>query len=139
MTLFTSVDFADSSCNSLNAKRGLIYLAASLVCAVFGAIYEAFGHGVYSYCMIYAFMFPLAGGALPFYIMAFAGKKSPPRFAVNLYGAGIATLTVGSLLKGVLELYGTTNSLVNVYRVAGTVLVAAGAVLFAIRRCTGKP
>ena len=40
------------------------YAAASLFCALFGAVYELFSHEVYSYSMIYAFIIPLAGGAL---------------------------------------------------------------------------
>ena len=48
------------------AKTGFIYLLLALVLALFGAVYEVFSHGVYSYYMLYAFAFPLAGGALPF-------------------------------------------------------------------------
>ena len=41
------------------------YLLAAVCCAAFGAIYECFSHGVYSYYMTYAFMIPLLAGALP--------------------------------------------------------------------------
>ena len=51
-----------------NGRFGLplgAYLTASVFCALFGAVYELFSHGVYSYWMIYAFAFPLLLGAIP--------------------------------------------------------------------------
>ena len=38
------------------------------------------------------------------------------------------TLTAGSLLKGVLDIYGTTNRLLLVYPAAAAVILAAAAV-----------
>ncbi len=112
-------------------KTALRYLAASIVCALFGAVYEEFSYGVYSYYMIYAFAIPLAGGALPFLSLAVAGNGRYPGFAARgLYHAGIAALTVGSVVQGILEIYGTTNRLVIVYGVAGIGLAAAGTALF---------
>lgn len=49
-------------------------LAATLFFAFFGAVYEAFGHGVYSYFMIYAFAFPLLMGVLPAVMQLIRGK-----------------------------------------------------------------
>ena len=43
-----------------------VYLAVSAFCAVFGEVYEHFSHNVYSAYMVFAFAFPLAGGALLF-------------------------------------------------------------------------
>ena len=40
----------------------LIDLIATVGCALFGAVYERFSHGVYSYWMLYTFAFPLALG-----------------------------------------------------------------------------
>ena len=103
------------------------YLLISLICALFGAIYEFFSHGVYSYHMIYAFAFPLAGGVLPFLLIAAGDIRIFPGWPARcLHHAGIATLTVGSLLRGALEIYGTTNALLKIYPLAGAVLIAAG-------------
>lgn len=52
------------------ARAGFFYLAVTLVCAAFGAVYEIFSHGVYSYFMLYAFAFPLCGGVLPCFLFA---------------------------------------------------------------------
>ena len=45
------------------------YLVATVVTVAFGAVYEWFSFGVYSYYMIYAFAVPLLGGVLPYYLM----------------------------------------------------------------------
>lgn len=119
-------------------RTGLVYLSAALFCALFGAIYEHFSHGVYSGFMIYAFVFPLAFGALPFFAMAITGRRFPRRLPFNLYNAGIATLTVGSIFRGVLDIYGTTNSLITVYWVFGTGLTLIGAVLYLFGQGKGR-
>ena len=53
------------------AKTGFVYLFISLLCILFGAVYEYYSHEVYSYFMLYAFVIPLAGGALPFFCNGF--------------------------------------------------------------------
>ena len=84
------------------------YIRISLFIALFGAIYELFSHEVYSYHMIYAFVIPLAGGALPFLLIAMGrAKRYPGKISRSLYHAGIATLTVGSIMSGILTIYGT--------------------------------
>lgn len=98
----------------------------SIICAAFGAIYELFSHEVYSYFMLYAFLFPLIGGTLPFFVLACSRVRLPDAIACKLYHAGIAALTVGSLFTGVLEIYGTTNRLTAVYWIVGAGLVVCG-------------
>ena len=110
----------------------MIDLIAALFCALFGAVYEAFGHGVYSYGMLYAFAFPLALGVLPLYLIESLRAPYPGKALRNLWHAGIAALTVGSIITGVLEIYGTTNPLTVVYRILGAAFLAAGAVGYAV-------
>ncbi len=105
------------------AKTGFVYLFISLFCVLFGVVYEYFSHEVYSYYMLYAFVFPLVGGVLPFFVFSFFTKRLPGRIACNLYHSGIAALTIGSIFEGVLEIYGTTNRLVLVYWVLGAVFL----------------
>lgn len=114
------------------AKTGDIYFLVSLFCVLFGAVYEYFSHEVYSAYMIYAFAFPLAGGALPFLSLSrFACRKLPDRRSCSLYHCGIATLTLGSIIAGVLEIYGTTNDLLSAYWYVGFGLAAAGVLVYA--------
>lgn len=113
------------------ARTAFVYLLVSLFLILFGAVYEVFSHGVYSYFMIYAFAFPLAGGVLPFSVMHMRGiKKYPPHHARFLYHSGIATLTVGSLIRGVLDIYGTTNTLTEYYWYIGIALTAADVITY---------
>ena len=101
------------------------YLLSALFCALFGAVYELFSHEVYSCFMICAFLLPLLLGAIPFFLLRMRGKPFPGR-AADLIHAGVAALTVGSVLQGVLEIYGTTNPLVKAFWLIGAGLLLIG-------------
>ena len=111
------------------SKTAFVYLLVALFFVLFGAVYEIYSHEVYSYYMLYAFAFPLIGGTLVFNILSFLKLlKYPNAIARNLYHSGIATLTVGSVVQGVLEIYGTTNALSDYYWSVGIVLIVIGVV-----------
>ena len=118
-------------------KTGMIYLAASLIIAAAAAVYGLFSHGVYSYWMTYAFMVPLLLGAMPHLISALKGETRISGI-IGKYLSGdtqiavIAALTAGSLLKGALDIYGTTNRLLFAYPVIA-VLTVIGAVILSKR------
>ena len=97
------------------------YLLVTVLCAVFGAVYEAFSHGVYAFGMLYAFAIPLLGGVLPALLLARYGRALPSDTAVQLWHFGISALTVGTLFSGALEIYGTTSRFTAVYWLAGGV------------------
>ena len=113
-------------------KLILIDLIASLFCALFGAVYEAYSHGVYSYAMIYAFAYPLALGVLPMYLIGILRATYPPKTLRCAYHAGIAALTVGGIVKGALEIYGTAHPLSIVYPILGAVLCGGSAIAYLI-------
>lgn len=99
---------------------------AALLIAMAGRIYEQFSHGVYSDFMLYAFLFPLAGGALPYLLLFLYPLKQPlTQQELRLHSASIATFTVGSVITGILDIYGTTNHLTGLYWLAGGSLLAA--------------
>ncbi|MCR5010279.1 MAG: hypothetical protein K6A91_05010 [Clostridia bacterium] len=106
------------------------YLAASVICAAIGLIYELFSHGVWSTYMVLGWVFPLVLGALPNFLIWLTKAKEPGTAAENVYACGIATFTVGCMLKGVLEIFGTTSHLLKVYPIAGTALTAIGAIIY---------
>ena len=107
-------------------KISFVYFLIGLFCAFFGAVYEMFSHEVYSFYMIYAFAFPLIGGTLPFWVLARLPRFGyPGAVARTLYHSGIATLTVGSIVRGVLDIYGTTNVLSGYYFKAGGLFMVA--------------
>ena len=110
------------------------YVAAVIGTALFAVIYEMFSHQVYSGYMILAFLFPLLGGVIPFSVFAFVRKRTPGIQSRCLYGSGIATLTAGSIFKGILEIYGTTSRFCIVYWYAGGCLISAGILLWILER-----
>ena len=122
-------------------RKGMRYLTASLIIAAAAAVYGLFSHGVYSYCITYAFMIPLLFGAMPHLTAAMknaSGKSgsgvkqfSPSKQAAadDIQLALIATLTTGSLLKGALDIYGTTSRLLIAYPVISILIIAAAPVL----------
>lgn len=111
--MFTSVTDINAK---KEAKTALTYLLISIFCVIFGAVYELYSHEVYSYFMIYAFVFPLVGGTLPFSILSLIHtRKYPCTLVRNLLHSGVATLTIGSFVRGILDIYGTTNQLSEYY------------------------
>ncbi|MCD8094946.1 MAG: hypothetical protein LUE12_02305 [Ruminococcus sp.] len=117
----------------LAAKVCRTYLIISAFCALFGAIYEYFSHEVYSYYMIYAFGFPLVLGALPFGFLAASKSCKVPTTATRyIYHSSIATLTVGSVFKGILDIYGTTSSLTAIYFYVGAAVLVIALILIVI-------
>ena len=77
-------------------------------------------------------------GALPFMII-YKSKKLliPARISENLYNAGVGTLTVGSIIKGVLIIYGTTNALSKIYFIVGIGMVVLGITAY-LMQCIGR-
>ena len=138
--------FTSDNGNVKDIRTALIYLIISIILAAAGAVYEHFSFGVYSYFMIYAFAIPLAGGTLPFMLRYLRraklyesrdGKHIRPakhHLSAELYHAAIASLTVGSIVQGILAICGRPNSLTVVYLIAAAVLLAASAVVkFTVR------
>ena len=115
-------------------KRSFMYFCISMFCAVFGGIYEIFSHGVYSNYMMYAFLFPLIGGALYNLILYSLRLRLQRGLSLIFYNTGIAALTIGSIVRGILDIYGTDNILANVYWYAGVVFVFLGVVFYAVDR-----
>lgn len=103
-------------------KHLLFNVVGTAFLALFAGIYEAFSHEVYSYFMLFAFAVPLMMGVLPYTILLLK-EKYPSRLFLTLWNSVIATLSIGSVFAGVLEIYGTTNSLIVVYPIAGGILI----------------
>ena len=114
-------------------KKHLVFnLAGTLFLVLFGAVYEMFSHGVFSFYMLYAFSVPLVFGVTLYLILLFL-RKYPDRVFLNLWNSAIVAFSAGSVFKGVLEIYGTTNSLVIVYPICGCIMAvsALASLLFA--------
>ena len=108
-------------------RNSLIFICAALFCGLFSAVYEYYSHGVYSNFMVYLFMFPLVGGTVPYaFLGLYPSAACPSRSAVRIYNSGLAALTVGSCVKGVLDIYGTSSGYMLAYWAAGGLLMIIG-------------
>ena len=85
----------------------------TLSCIIFSFIYEIFSHGVLSFYMILSFIFPLIG-LIDILILKKINIKSH-----NLFKSSLLTFTLYFILKGILEIYGTTNKLISFYLIFG--------------------
>jgi hypothetical protein len=113
----------------MNTKTTVkIYVFTALFCIAFNYIYSLFGHGVSSPFMSYAFVFSLVLGVVGFTV--FGRLNLDNRIAYNLYNAGIATLTVGSILQGIIDIAGADTTYPVWYFLVGTVFVAIGGLVF---------
>lgn len=98
------------------------YVLITLLVAVFGAVYEHFSFGVYSYFMLYAWMVPFVMGVLPSVFLACSKKPVVIRDAGRrLWHDAVAVLTLGSLFTGVVQIYGTQSAWSYVYALIGIV------------------
>ena len=103
----------------MNRRYIWIYLGETLFLAAFGAIYEYFSFGVFTPFMYGAFLIPL----IPGFIRVLIFRDNMTEFIAHM---GIMTLSVGSIIEGVLLIYGTTNHLIEIYLIAGLLLTVSG-------------
>lgn len=109
-------------------KIEIWYVAATVFVLAFGFIYEYYSHQVYSIFMQYAFIVPLLGFVT--YLVMYKNRVVPNKLFVNLFNCSIVTLTLGSIMKGFLDIYGTTNGLIIVYVILGLLLMFVSIVGF---------
>ncbi len=120
-------------------KKSLIYLGISIFVFIFGQIYEYFSHGVYSSYMMFAFLIPFIGLFIPSLLNNLILKRKITDNVTLPWKCGIATLTVGSIYKGILEIYGTSGTFEQVYLIIGSLLcIIATIVLITARVNTDK-
>ena len=114
-------------------KQVIKYFGYSIFFLIFGLIYECFSHGVYSSYMMYAFLIPAILGCLVYGILYFLNLKTVPNYyASKIYNSAILTFTLGSIMKGVLEIFGTTNNIIDVYFNLGIILILLSIIINSI-------
>lgn len=103
------------------------YVIAAAVVAVFAVVYNHFGHGVQSFYMNFAWIWP-AAGALAGFLFSLADRSFTEPGRVFL-SCGLATLTVGFILQGVFEIAGTNSPFIPLFLAAGAALSAVALIL----------
>lgn len=115
------------------SAKGFGYLTAAVVIAIAAWVYGLFSHGVHSPFMTFAFVIPLILGAAPHIATALSRSSDKGEGIRRILADGavcdmqlavIATLTAGSLIKGALDIYGTTNRLLMGYPVLAAAIIA---------------
>ena len=113
-------------------KELILYIGITAFIAVFGIVYEQFSHNVDSSYMWFAWVWVLGFGVVPYLLIYLLPiNKVPGTLSECFYNLGVAFLTVRSIFKGVLEIYGKTNiKMVIVYTVLSIVFLIVGLGLY---------
>jgi hypothetical protein len=96
--------------------------------------------------MTWMFLYPLIGGALVYLLIEILAPRirnaAGFRLSSNLYNSGIALLTVGGFLNGILEIAGADSPYAFLFGVEGWLFIAAGPAVFIFfifySHCFGK-
>ncbi|HFI0236532.1 TPA: hypothetical protein ACGO6G_000385 [Streptococcus suis] len=111
MTLSTSVT------NRRTARTFITYLATTAFLFIFSRIYESLSYGEVSVFMHYMFCVTLIGGGLLLGLLTI--KPNLSRLTFNLWNSGVATITAGFLLRGIINLSGRSTTLDQPYWFVG--------------------
>ena len=136
-------NISDNGTSQLSWKSLLPIALTTVFVFVFAKIYGIFSHGVSSVFMSYAFLLPLSLIFLPKLLNLCTGnrlwngtleteegekKLFLSSLAFFLWKSGMAVLTVGSIYKGILDIYGTSGSFEWVYLVVGVLTLVSGGI-----------
>ena len=90
-------------------KTAMVYLIISIFFFLFSRIYVSLSYGEYSFFMNTLSLVPLIGGGLLVGLLLVQPNLS--RVSFNLWNSGVAVLTVGFLLRGIINLSGRSTTL----------------------------
>lgn len=114
-------------------KTIVIYLLLSLIVIAINYVYGLFGHGVHSSAMTWMFLYPLLGGVglslLIYRLAPNITQLKGYRLFYNCNNSGIAALTLGSFLKGILDIAGTNSQYIILFYVTGWLFVSGSLIL----------
>ena len=95
------------------SRTFISYLAIAAFLFIFSRIYESLSYGEVSVFMHYMFCATLVGGILLLGLLQV--KPNLSRMTYNLWNSGIATITAGCLLRGIINLSGRSTTLDQPY------------------------
>ncbi len=116
-----------------------IMVGISAFCLLFSLIYRHFSHGVDSLYMTYLCVWPFALGAVPGLIFWLTDLLwEPGAYTLCFYNAGIASVTMSSLLRGIMEIAGTSSRHQVILMWIGAVLLIMGVVCYLLERVMNR-
>ncbi|MGQ7319143.1 hypothetical protein ACTGXJ_02030 [Streptococcus suis] len=104
------------------SRTFISYLAMAAFLFIFSRIYESLSYGEVSAFMHYMFCATLVGGILLLGLLQV--KPNLSRITYNLWNSGIATITAGCLLRGIINLSGRSTTLDQPYWYVGAGFLA---------------
>ena len=119
----------------------MVYLILSIFLFIFSRVYVSLSYGEVSIFMNTLSLVPLIGGGLLVGLLYLQPTLS--RLSFNLWNSGVAVLTAGFLLRGIINLSGRSTTLDWPYWVIGAgflglALVSIGLSLFRSKKPTDK-
>jgi len=101
---------------ALYKRDSLCDLTVAAILILFGGVYESFSFGVFSFYMIYAFapFFLLGMGEL---ILSFFARFAYDRPGLYFFRWAACAGTAGSVVRGIVEIFGTSSELTAIYPV----------------------
>lgn len=113
-------------------KSVLVYSEVTIFLIILNYIYSLFSHNISSSYMTYMFLYPLSGGTFVNLFIISSKKVTEIKLfyiAKSILNYGIATLVVGSFIKGVFEIAGTDSIYLVYYFYMGIILIIIGLLL----------
>lgn len=119
----------------------MVYLILSIFLFIFSRVYVSLSYGEVSIFMNTLSLVPLIGGGLLVGLLYLQPTLS--RISFNLWNSGVAVLTAGFLLRGIINLSGRSTTLDWPYWLIGAgflglALVSIGLSLFRSKKPTDK-
>lgn len=83
---------------------------------------SSFSHGVTSQALRWVWVIPMVGGAFLFIFKKILNTFQN-RLAFNLFNTGLTSYIVGMILKGILEIAGTSSPYIGIYPMIGMIIL----------------
>ncbi|HFI0235813.1 TPA: hypothetical protein ACGPBC_001448 [Streptococcus suis] len=124
--------------NKRTIRTFITYLALTAFLFIFSRVYESLSYGEVSFHMHYMFSVTLIGGGLLLGLMTI--HRTLSRLTYNLWNSGVAVITAGFLLRGIINLSGRSTTLDQPYWYVGAgFLILAVFSLFIKQAKTATP
>ncbi|HFR3551690.1 TPA: hypothetical protein ACHVA2_001933 [Streptococcus suis] len=125
-----------TSATNSNSKRAIrtfmTYFSLSAFLFIFSRVYESLSYGETAFHMHYLFCVTLIGGSLLLGLMTI--HRTLSRLTYNLWNSGVATITAGFLLRGIINLSGRSTTLDQPYWYVGAGFLTLAAISLFIKQ-----
>lgn len=112
--------------NTNYIKQSKVFIMVSLSLLCFSIIYNHFSHEVTSVYMTYLCLWTVPGAI--YSLIVNRAKKFQNRLANNLICSGIGAITVGSCLRGIVEIAGASSVYIIYFFIVGVAMIFAGVI-----------